>query len=369
MRAIYLWQQPTWAKFQWDNERLITLLSEVRNLEGRIIGLMEGVGFNVQNATSLDVMVEDVLRSSEIEGELLNADRVRSSIARHLGLNTEGLPEPDHYTEGIVQVMLDAVRNSNEALTHERLFNWHAALFPTGRSGMYPITVAAYRVGAEPMQVVSGAMGKEKVHYEAPASEVVPAMMDELLKWINEEQSIDPILKAGIAHLWFVAIHPFDDGNGRITRTITDLLLAKADGMPHRFYSMSAEILRERKGYYEALEKTTTGTMDITLWLEWFLQTLRSAILRSEATVKRVVAKSFFWQRNREIAMNDRQVKVVNMLWDGFEGKLNTSKWAKITKTSQATALRDITDLIDKGILVSANEGGRSTNYLLKEDL
>lgn len=369
MRAIYLWQQPTWAKFQWDNERLITLLSEVRNLEGRIIGLMEGVGFNVQNATSLDVMVEDVLRSSEIEGELLNADKVRSSIARHLGLNTEGLPEPDHYTEGIVQVMLDAVRNSNEALTHERLFNWHAALFPTGRSGMYPITVAAYRVGAEPMQVVSGAMGKEKVHYEAPASEVVPAMMDELLKWINEEQSIDPILKAGIAHLWFVAIHPFDDGNGRITRTITDLLLAKADGMPHRFYSMSAEILRERKGYYEALEKTTAGTMDITLWLEWFLQTLRSAILRSEATVKRVVAKSFFWQRNREIAMNDRQVKVVNMLWDGFEGKLNTSKWAKITKTSQATALRDITDLIDKGILVSANEGGRSTNYLLKEDL
>ena len=369
MRAIYLWQQPTWAKFQWDNERLITLLSEVRNLEGRIIGLMEGVGFNVQNATSLDVMVEDVLRSSEIEGELLNADRVRSSIARHLGLNTEGLPEPDHYTEGVVQVMLDAVRNSNEALTHERLFNWHAALFPTGRSGMYPITVAAYRVGAEPMQVVSGAMGKEKVHYEAPASKVVPAMMDELLKWINEEQSIDPILKAGIAHLWFVAIHPFDDGNGRITRTITDLLLAKADGMPHRFYSMSAEILRERKGYYEALEKTTTGTMDITLWLEWFLQTLRSAILRSEATVKRVVAKSFFWQRNREIAMNDRQVKVVNMLWDGFEGKLNTSKWAKITKTSQATALRDITDLIDKGILVSANEGGRSTNYLLKEDL
>ena len=369
MRAIYLWQQPTWAKFQWDNERLITLLSEVRNLEGRIIGLMEGVGFNVQNATSLDVMVEDVLRSSEIEGELLNADRVRSSIARHLGLNTEGLPEPDHYTEGVVQVMLDAVRNSNEALTHERLFNWHAALFPTGRSGMYPITVAAYRVGAEPMQVVSGAMGKEKVHYKAPASKVVPAMMDELLKWINEEQSIDPILKAGIAHLWFVAIHPFDDGNGRITRTITDMLLVKADGMPHRFYSMSAEILRERKGYYEALEKTTAGTMDITLWLEWFLQTLRSAILRSEATVKRVVAKSFFWQRNRGIAMNDRQVKVVNMLWDGFEGKLNTSKWAKITKTSQATALRDITDLIDKGILVSAYEGGRSTNYLLKDDL
>ena len=203
----------------------------------------------------------------------------------------------------------------------------------------------------------------------APASETVPAMMDEFLKWINEESGIDPILKAGVAHLWFVAIHPFDDGNGRITRTITDMLLAKADGMPHRFYSMSAEILRERKGYYAALEKTTTGTMDITLWLEWFLQTLRSAILRSEATVKRVVAKSSFWQRSREIPMNDRQVKVVNMLWDGFDGKLNTSKWAKITKTSQATALRDISDLVEKGILVVANEGGRSTNYLLKEDL
>jgi Fic family protein len=249
------------------------------------------------------------------------------------------------------------------------LFNWHAALFPTGRSGMHPITVAAYRVGSEPMQVVSGAMGREKVHYEAPASEAVPAMMDKFLDWINKEQGIDPILKAAVAHLWFVAIHPFDDGNGRITRTITDMLLAKADGMPHRFYSMSAEILRERKGYYEALEKTTTGTTDITPWLEWFLQTLRSAILRSEVTVKRVVAKSSFWQRNREISMNDRQVKVVNMLWDGFDGKLNTSKWAKITKTSQATALRDISDLIEKGILVVANEGGRSTNYLLKEEL
>ena len=219
------------------------------------------------------------------------------------------------------------------------------------------------------MPGVAGAMGREKVHYEAPASEAVPAMMNEFLAWINGKQEIDPILKAGVAHLWFVAIHPFDDGNGRLTRTITDMLLAKADGMPHRFYSMSAEILRERKGYYAALEKTTTGTMDITLWLEWFLQTLRSAILRSEATVKRVVAKSSFWQRSREIPMNDRQVKVVNMLWDGFDGKLNTSKWAKITKTSQATALRDISDLVEKGILVVANEGGRSTNYLLNEDL
>ena len=369
MRPLYIWQQPTWAEFTWDNDKLITLLSEVRNHEGRILGLMDGLGFGIQNSTSLDVMVEDVLRSSEIEGELLNADRVRSSIARHLGIETEGLPEPDHYTEGVVQVMLDAVRNSNEPLTHKRLFNWHAALFPTGRSGMYPITVAAYRTGPEPMQVVSGAMGREKVHYEAPASEFVPAMMDEFLRWINGEQGIDPILKAAVAHLWFVAIHPFDDGNGRITRTITDMLLAKADGMPHRFYSMSAEILRERKGYYAALEKVTTGTTDITTWLDWFLQTLRSAILRSEKMVQRVVRKSLFWQQHREVRMKERQVKIVNMLWDGFEGKLTTSKWAKISKNSQATALRDVSDLVEKGVLIAADAGGRSTNYLLKDDL
>ena len=260
----------------------------MRNLEGRVHGLMSGLGMDLQNRTSLDVMTQDVLRSCEIEGELLNPDRVRSSIARHLGVEVEGLPEPDHYTDGVVQVMLDAVRNRGEALTHERLFNWHAALFPTGRSGMYPITVASYRVGTEPMQVVSGAMGKERVHYEAPSSQLVLDMMNDLLQWVNNEENIDPILKAAVAHLWFVAIHPFDDGNGRLTRTITDMLLSRADGMSHRFYSMSAEILRERKSYYEVLEKTTTGDVDITLWLEWFLLTLRSAILRSEATIKRV---------------------------------------------------------------------------------
>ena len=368
MRAMYIWQQVSWPKFTWNNSRLITLLSEVRNLEGRVYGLMNGLGLELQNRTSLDVMTQDVLRSCEIEGELLNPDRVRSSIARHLGVEVEGLPEPDHYTDGVVQVMLDAVRNRDEALTHERLFNWHAALFPTGRSGMYHITVASYREGKEPMQVVSGAMGKERVHYEAPSSEIVHDIMTDFLQWVNNEEDIDPILKAAVAHLWFVAIHPFDDGNGRLTRTITDMLLARADGMSHRFYSMSAEIMRERKSYYEVLEKTTTGDVDITLWLEWFLLTLRSAILRSEATIKRVVKKSMFWQENRGVAMNERQVKVVNKLWDGFEGKLTTSKWAKMTKTSQATALRDINDLIEKGILYASDEGGRSMHYLLKED-
>lgn len=368
MRPKYIWQHPTWAEFTWNNSRLINILSEVRHLEGKIQGLMSGLGFEIQNKTSLDVMTEDVLRSSEIEGEMLNADRVRSSIARHLGIEVEGLPEPDHYTEGVVQVMIDAVRSQDKSLTHERLFNWHAGLFPTGRSGMYPITVGAYRVGTEPMQVVSSAMGREKVHYEAPASDAVPAMMDDFIAWVNEDNGVDPVLKAAVAHLWFVAIHPFDDGNGRLTRTITDMLLAKADGMPHRFYSMSAEILKERKAYYEILEKTTTGTMDITEWLEWFLKTMKAAILHAETTVYRVVKTSSFWQRHREVSMNERQVKVINRLWDGFEGKLTTSKWAKMTKTSQATALRDITDLIEKGILVAAEDGGRSSNYLLKDE-
>lgn len=369
MRPTYIWQYPTWAKFTWDDSRLITLLSEVRNLAGKIQGLMGGLGFDIQNKTSLNVMTEDVLRSNEIEGVVLNSDWVRSSIARHLGIETEGLSEPDHYTEGVVQVMLDAVRNSEKPLSNERLFNWHAALFPTGRSGIYPITVGAYRIGTEPMQVVSGTMGREKVHYEAPPSDVVTAMMDEFVAWVNEENSIDPVLKAAVAHVWFVAIHPFDDGNGRLTRTITDMLLAKADRSPHRFYSMSAEILREKKCYYEVLEKTTTGSTDITFWLEWFLQTMKAAILHSENIVKRVVRKASFWQRYREISMNERQVKVINRLWDGFEGKLTSSKWAKMTKTSQATALRDITDLIKKGILVSADDGGRSVNYLLKDDM
>lgn len=369
MRPIYIWQYPEWPSFTWNDSRLIALLSEVRNLEGKIQGMMGGVGFDVQSMTALNVMTEDVLRSNEIEGVILNSDKVRSSIAKHLGIDTAGLPQPDRYTEGVVQIMMDAVTNCNKPLTPERLFNWHAALFPTGRSGMYPITVGAYRTGGEPMQIVSGAMGKEKVHYEAPPSDVVPDMMTDFLRWINSDNTVtDPVLKAAVAHLWFVAIHPFDDGNGRLTRTITDMQLAKADGFPLRFYSMSAEILREKKTYYEILEHTTGNSTDITEWLEWFLNTMKSSILRAEETVKRVVSKSSFWQRHREIPMNERQVKVVNMIWDGFTGKLTSSKWAKITKTSQATALRDITDLIEKGILIAAADGGRSSNYLLKDN-
>ena len=368
MRPYYIWQYPDWPQFRWDTDRIINLLSEVRLLEGRIAGMMGGLGFEIQAKTSLDVMTEDVIRSNEIEGVLLNADRVRSSVARHLGLATEGLPEPDHYTDGVVQVMIDAVRNYSTELTQERLFNWHAALFPLGRSGIVPITVAAWRIGEEPMQVISGAMGKEKVHYEAPASADVPREMALFLDWINNEKETDPVLKAAIAHLWFVAIHPFDDGNGRLTRTITDMLLARADGMPHRYYSMSGEIQRNKNQYYEALEKTTVGDVDITLWLEWFLLTLRDAMKRSETVVRRVVKKAMFWQEHRDVAMNERQVKVVNRLWDGFDGKLTTAKWAKICKTSQPTALRDINDLIEKGILIKGEEGSKNTSYILAED-
>lgn len=365
MKPCYIWQYPDWPAFRWDSGRILNLLSEVRMVEGRIAGIMESLGFEIQSWTSLDVMTEDVIRSNEIEGVLLNAERVRSSVAKHLGLPTEGLPEPDHYTEGVVQVMIDAVRNCNAELTADRLFNWHAALFPTGRSGMNPITVAGWRRGEEPMQVVSGAYGHEKVHYEAPASADVPREMEVFLDWMNHENTIDPVLKAAVAHLWFVAIHPFDDGNGRLTRTITDMLLTRADGMPHRYYSMSAEIILNKKAYYDALEKTTTKDLDITLWIEWFLTTLGNAMKRSEGTVQRVVKKSMFWQEHRNLSMNERQVKIVNLLWDGFDGKLTTSKWAKICKTSQPTALRDINDLLEKGILVKSDSAGRNTSYVL----
>jgi Fic family protein len=264
--------------------------------------------------------------------------------------------------------MLDAVQHSDTPLTEQRLFNWHAALFPLGRSGIVPITVATWRQGTEPMQVVSGAMGKEKIHYETPPSEDVPHQMQLFLDWFNSEPTTDPVLKAAVAHLWFVNIHPFDDGNGRLTRTLTDMLLARADGTPQRFYSMSAAILRDRKNYYDVLEYMGKHGLDITQWILWFLQTMESAIDTAVEKTHRVVRKSLFWQEHCNVALNERQIKVINHLWDGFEGKLNTSKWAKMTKTSTATALRDIQDLVEKGILRCSNEGGRSTNYELVEE-
>lgn len=365
MTAIYIWQQEDWPRFGWDDARLSYQLGRVRSLQGKLVGKMSALGFDLKNSAMLDALTADVTKSSEIEGEILDAGQVRSSVARHLGIEIEGLPQADRYVDGVVQVMIDATQNYRQPLTAERLFDWHAALFPTGRSGAHRITVADWRQGSEPMQVVSGAMGKERIHYQAPASEDVPRQMNAFLTWANDHQKIDAVLKAAIAHLWFVTIHPFDDGNGRISRTITDLFLARADEMPHRFYSMSSEIRKQRKAYYAILEKTQKGGLDITDWMEWFLHCLEAALLDTEKSIGRILQKAAFWDKHRSVSMNERQTKLVNLLWDGFDGKLTSSKWAKIAKCSPDTALRDIQDLIAKHVLRKTDEGGRSTNYEL----
>ena len=347
---------------------MTTPLAEIRNLQGQLTGLMQSLGFDTQRQTSMDTMVLDIVKSSEIEGVALNADNVRSSVARHLGLSTEGLPIPDHYSEGVVQLMMDAVGRAGDPVTPERLFGWHAALFPSGRSGMYRITVADWRQGDEPMQIVSGALGHEKVHYEAPPSRAVAEEMHRLISWINDTEDIDPMLKAAIVHLWFVSIHPFDDGNGRITRALTDMLMTRADGLPHRFYSLSAAICQHKKDYYDILESTTTRGLDVTDWVLWFLQMTKNAIADSIALTRRVLSKSQFWLRHRDVAMNARQVRIVNMMWDGFDGHLTNAKWAKINKVSPATALRDIQELVARNILLQARAGGRSTHYILNEE-
>lgn len=351
----------------WDNGALSDLLAEVNLLRGNLLGRVSMFGFEEQNYSVLESLTQEITHSAKIEGEDLNRDSVRSSVARQLGLPYEGLPTPDHYTEGVVEVMMDAVTNYDKALQAERLFAWHAALFPTGQSGMHKITVGQWRVGDAPMQVVSGPMGHEKVHYEAPPSSRVADMMCKLIEWADADIPIDPLVKAAVAHLWFVTVHPFDDGNGRLCRTLTECLLSRADHTSRRYYSLSSEILGQRKDYYDHLEQAQKGGLDITPWIRWFLETLGMAL---ETTLKRtegVVRKTRFWDRHRTDTFNDRQRKVINMLFDGFEGKLNSSKWYKINHCSQDTANRDIKDLIAKGILRSTGEGGRSTNYELAE--
>lgn len=365
MRATYIWQQNKWPDFTWNDSKLSYKLGRVRSLQGKLVGKMSVLGFDLKNSVMLDALTADITKSSEIEGEILNIDQVRFSVARHLGIEIEGIPEADRYIDGVVQVMIDATQNYMQPLTDERLFNWHAALFPTGRSGAYKITVANWRQGSEPMQVISGAMEKEKIHYQAPDSSEIPYQMGLFWDWVNDNQEIDPVLKAAIAHFWFVTIHPFDDGNGRISRTITDLFLARADEMPYRFYSMSAEIRKQRKSYYDILEKSQKSGQDITDWLEWFLDCLKAALIHTEKMVSTVLQKAAFWDKHRLVSMNERQIKMVNLLWDGFNGKVTSSKWGKITKCSADTALRDIQDLIAKNVLRKTNEGGRSTNYEL----
>jgi len=368
--SIFIHQKDNWPNFTWRIDEFVNFLSEVRNLQGRLIGKMESLGFDLRNEALLDTLTLDVLKSTEIEGEILNPDQVRSSIARKLGMVIAGSVESDRNVDGMVEMMIDATQNCYKSLTAERLFDWHAALFPTGRSGMYRITVADWRKDTTgPMQVVSGAMGKEKVHFQAPDSSRVDNEMIRFLEWFNKTEGIDLVMKAAIAHLWFVTIHPFEDGNGRITRALTDMLLAQSDKSTQRFYSMSAQIRLERKQYYEILEKTQKGNLDITEWIKWFLSCLINALNSTELILKRILFKADFWQKNATIIINERQKRLLNKVLDGFDGKLTSSKWAKIAKCSKDTAIRDINDLIEKGILQKEEAGGRSTNYELKKML
>lgn len=361
----FIHQKDNWPEFTWNSNDFLDLLSEARNLQGRLIGKMETLGFDLRNEALLDTLTLDVLKSSEIEGEFLNPDQVRSSIARRLGMEIAGAVEADRNVEGVVEMMLDATQKCFDPLTADRLFDWHAALFPTGRSGMYKITVADWRKDTTgPMQVVSGAMGKEKVHFQAPDSDLVEKEMTRFIDWFNNSK-VDLVIKAAIAHLWFVTIHPFEDGNGRITRALTDMLLAQSDRSNQRFYSMSAQIRLERKQYYEILEKTQKGNLDITDWIVWFLNCLINALKSTDSILTRVLFKAEFWQKHIDTAINDRQRKLLNKLMDGFDGKLTSSKWAKIAKCSKDSAVRDINDLIEKGILQKESAGGRSTNYEL----
>ncbi|MBK7231725.1 MAG: Fic family protein [Saprospiraceae bacterium] len=360
--AKYIYEHKNWSNFTWQDAAINIVFGEVKLMQGKLIGQMNAMGFSAEEAT-LSALSLDVVKSSEIEGELLNYNQVRSSIARQLGINTAGFVPSNRHIEGVVEMMLDATQNYLLPLTEERLFGWHAALFPTGYSGTSKIEVGQYRTGE--MQVISGAMGKEKLHYEAVQTKLVKKEMDKLLDWFNNENQLDPVLKAAIAHFWFIIIHPFDDGNGRIGRAMSDMLLARAEGSGERFYSMSSQILTERKRYYEVLQKVQHSAGDITEWLDWFLNCLKNAMLTTEITTQKILRKAEFWKLHAHTSINERQRNMLNILFDGFEGKLQTSKWAKMTKTSNDTALRDIKDLIEKGILRQTAEGGRSVNYEL----
>jgi len=364
----YIHELPNWPKFRWDQNRLADRLAAVRHRQGRLIGRMEALGFPLRSEATLENLTQEVLKSSEIEGEILDREQVRSSIARRLGMDIGGLTAAERHVEGVVEMMLDATEKYSEPLTAERLFGWHAAMFPTGRSGMKRIKVGAWRDDASgPMQVVSGPIGRERVHYEAPPAPRLAAEMKAFLDWFNGEAAIDPVLKAAVAHLCFVTIHPFDDGNGRIARTIADMALARSEGTAQRFYSMSAQIRQERNAYYDILESTQKGDLDITSWLEWFLGCLDRAFDGAERTLANVFRKARFWEKHAGAAFNDRQRDMLNRLLNGFEGKLTTSKWAQIEKCSQDTALRDIDDLVARGILRKEPAGGRSTSYSLVE--
>jgi Fic family protein len=363
---IYIHENEEWPNFRWNESKIGLLLAEVRHIQGRLLGRMESIGFDLREEARLETLTEDVVKTSQIEGEKLDVRSVRSSIARRLGLEIGALNPINRDVEGVVEMMLDATGNFEKPLTRERLFAWHAALFPTGRSGMHRIVVGKWRSkqsGA--MQVVSGPIGRENVHFEAPSHERLRKEMLHFLNWFNAFTELDLVLKSALAHFWFVTIHPFEDGNGRIARALADLLLARSEGSPQRFYSMSAQIEKERKSYYEILELSQKGSMDITAWIEWYLNCLKRAILVAEQVLEKVLAKTNFWRAHAGESFNERQRKVINRLLDGFEGKLKSSKWARITKCSPDTALRDINDLLERKILSREEQGGRSTSYKL----
>lgn len=360
----YIWEQPDWPNIIWRDADIVALLADVRHAQGRLLGRMEALGFPLREEAFLRTLTQDVVKTSEIEGETLDVQQVRSSLARRLGIDIGALAPADRRVEGIVEVMLDATRNFGAELTRDRLFGWHAALFPTGRSGMVKIRVGDWRDdGGGPMQVVSGPIGRERIHYTAPPAERVAAEMEAFLDWFNAPADIDPVLKAAQAHLWFVTIHPFDDGNGRIARAIADLALTRSEGSPQRFYSMSAQIRAERNDYYAILEATQKGDQDVTEWMTWFLSCFQRAIDGADIVLSAVLDKARFWDVHKAASLNERQVKVINRLLDGFEGKLTSSKWAKLTKSSQDTANRDIAALVRLGILRKSEAGGRSTHY------
>ena len=373
----YIHDLPDWPGFVWDNGHLAAALATARHLQGRLLGRMEALGFKVREETVLLTLTEDVLKSSEIEGEALDAGQVRSSVARRLGIDAGGLQASDRHVEGVVEMMLDATQHYDQPLTDERLFGWHASLFPTGRSGMHRIVVGAWRddraapafarcaTADKPMQVVSGPVGRERVHFEAPAAGRLGEEMRRFLEWFNTDAALEPVLKAALAHLWFVTIHPFDDGNGRIARAIADMSLARSEGSSQRFYSMSAQIREERAQYYRILEQTQQGALDVTPWMEWFLGCLTRAIEGAQAALAAVIAKTRRREQLRDVPLNERQRLVIGKLLEGFEGKLTTSKWAALTKSSNDTALRDIQQLVERGVLVRNAAGGRCTSYSL----
>ena len=367
---MYIHDLEDWPSFRWDSERLATPFADVRHRQGRLTGHMEALGLSLRQEAILQTLTSDVIKSSEIEGENLDAAQVRSSIARRLGMDIGGLVASDRHVEGVVEMMLDATRHYDKPLDEERLFAWHAALFPTGRSGMTKITVGAWRDDStgRPMQVISGPIGRERLHFEAVPAPRLAAEMSAFLAWFNARSEIDEVLKGALAHLWFVTIHPFDDGNGRIARAIADMALARSENSPQRFYSMSTQIRQERNAYYDILERTQKATLDVTPWMAWFVACLGRAIDGAQSMLAGVLAKARFWERLQGVALNERQTVILNRLLDGFEGKLTTSKYAALAKCSQDTALRDILQLVEQGILVRGPERGRSTSYSLASE-